>query len=81
MGCMGTKNKSQIVKGKKFSQKQNFTQINKVSSDPVLKSLLNRNMFYAIQKKTWLIVLDFLHHKDLLKVGKLNKYHSINFLI
>lgn len=77
MGCMGTKNNSQIVKGKKFSQKNNFTYINKKSSsekdDTVLKSMLNRNMFYAIQKKTWIMVLDFLHHKDLNQVGKLNK--------
>lgn len=82
MGCIGTRNKTNhVVKSKKFNNKLNFTQINKENDSDInqIKKVIRRNMFNAIQKKTWLIILDFLHYRDLNKVGKLNKYFYFLF--
>lgn len=34
---------------------------------------IHRNYFYVIQRKTWLVILDFLPYKDLCQAGHLNK--------
>jgi hypothetical protein len=37
------------------------------------KLILRRNMFFYIQKKMWIKILDFLSYRDLCQAGLLNK--------
>jgi hypothetical protein len=43
-------------------------------SDSKLRNINpKRNFFYVIQKRTWIVILDFLTYKDLCQAGQLNK--------
>jgi hypothetical protein len=89
MGCYTSKNTiSKTVKSRKLSYKRVNTgkfslprgeieNINyeEMSNNNYVKNklILRRNMFFYIQKKMWIKVLDFLTYKDLCQAGLLNK--------
>ncbi len=79
MGCSCTKNSvKKVATGNKVSEvKGIFVQIGKKkleekkSSQSSLK--VRKNMFFAIQRKSWTQILDFLTYKDLTIAGSINK--------
>ena len=89
MGCYSSKNTTtKTVKSRKLSDKRvtigkfclpkaemekiNYEEMS-INNYAKNKLILRRNMFYYIQKKMWIKVLDFLTYKDLCQAGLLNK--------
>jgi len=88
MGCYCTKNtENKIIKPKKLSNKKlnisnllGFHTQNEGSSEIKFDSnyaknklMIRRKYFFFIQKKMWIIILDFLPYRDLCQAGLLNK--------
>lgn len=73
MGCSCQKNvKSQIVSRNRLSEiRSNFIAIETKKKE--VARAPNRNRFFSLQRKTWIIILDFLPYKDLCQAGQLNK--------
>jgi hypothetical protein len=81
--CFGTKNKkSEVLKGNKISAKRVYDEqeitdkvrvINVKSKANATLASKEKNYFYAIQRKTWINILDYLPYKDLCQAGQLNK--------
>jgi hypothetical protein len=80
MGCSCTKNTlDKVATGNRATDiKPIVVNINrrrleeKRTSQGSLK--IKKNMFFAIQRKSWSQVLDFLTYKDLTVAGCINKY-------
>ena len=77
MGCSCAKlSSAKIVKANKIAEKKiSFIKVNKKKDEDNIKTIIlqKRNVFYVLQKKTWIIILNFLPYKDLCQVGQLNK--------
>jgi hypothetical protein len=79
MGMCGSRNiTTNVVTKRKISTKKKIGSIKAPQSESKTKAS-RKNMFYYSNKKSWIIILDFLQYKDLYQAGKLNRYYILKF--
>jgi hypothetical protein len=83
MGCSCTKNSTEkVVSGNKLSDVRSlYVQVGKKKSEEVKTTKgsikAKRNLFFSIQKKSWIFILDFLTYKEVTVAGCINKYFNL----
>ena len=83
MGCSCTKSSTEkVVSGNKLSDVRSiYVQVGKKKMEDNKTTEASfkgkRNLYFSIQKKSWVYILDFLNYKEVTVAGCINKYKKL----